>query len=251
MSPQENTTESSRKSRKPSIWEIYYPYKIDAHRDVVHLSSFPEIILLWPIMLTVFLCAFLQSTGLMVDVTAGWLFLVILGLNLLVLVQDFDQKQFVIFLLLVLACLLGIWIINLYGFSFLKTFAHWILSFEPKLSTHAYVLVGMILFVLIVWGAVSPLFSYWKIEQNEFVHFTRPVGRDMSIARMGCTVYKEIPDIFQCLLTGGGGNLVIKRNDQVVSIINNVPFLGLRMEAIEDMLSETRVTVAGEPHTGA
>lgn len=251
MSPQENTTSCSSKSRKPTIWEIYYPYKIDAHRDVIHLSSFPEIVLLWPTMVGCFLCALLQSTGLIAEVSAGWLFLVILGLNLLVLVQDFDQKQFTIFLLAVLACLLGIWIINLYGFAFLKRFAEWFLSFEPKLSTHAYMLTGVMLLAFFIWGCIVPLFSYWKIEQNEFVHFTRPIGRDMSIARFGCTVFKEIPDIFQCVLTGGGGNLIIKRNDQVVATISNVPFLGLRMAAIEDMLSETRVTVAGEPHSGA
>ena len=59
---------------------------------------------------------------------------------------------------------------------------------------------------------------------------------------MGSTVSKHIPDILEFLLAFGGGSLVIKRDGQVLAEIQHIPFLGLRMRAIEKMLSETRVT---------
>ncbi len=250
-SPHANTASSPRKPRKSSVWEIYYPYEIDGHRDVVHVASFPEIIFFWPTIVVCFLSAFLQGTGIFSPVAAGWMLTIVLVFNFIVLVQDFDQKQFFILVLVTLALLLGIWIVSLYGFSFFKSIANWLASFQPSLSTDAYLLVGSFLLILFSWGVVSAVFDYWRIEQNEFVHFAQPIGRDMSIARLGCTVYKEYPDIFETILTLGGGTLVIKRDNQVLATIRNVPFLGRRMNAIEHMLSETRVTISNESTTSA
>ena len=89
---------------------------------------------------------------------------------------------------------------------------------------------------------MRPLFDYWKLEHNEFVHYIQPFGRDMSIPRMGSTVSKEIPDMLEFFLTYGGGSLVIRRDGEVRARITNIPFLGRRMKIIEKMLSEQRVT---------
>ena len=69
------------------------------------------------------------------------------------------------------------------------------------------------------------------------------MGRDLSIARSDCSVYKEVPDIFEYLLFAGGGSLVIHRGGQVLATIPHVPFLSWRMPAIEHLLAETRVTI--------
>ncbi|MCC6953026.1 MAG: hypothetical protein IT290_02795, partial [Deltaproteobacteria bacterium] len=106
-----------------------------------------------------------------------------------------------------------------------------------------YLLLGVLLLGLFVWGLIIPLFSYWQFEQNEFVHYSQPAGRDMSIARANCTIYKEIPDIFECLLSFGGGTLIVRRNEQILASIPHIPFLGLRMDAIEHLLAETRVVI--------
>jgi hypothetical protein len=233
----------SRPSQNPSILEIYFPKRFDGHKEAVYVASFPQIIFFWPTILTLFACALVQTTT---TFEPGWSAIVIVSLNALVLVQNFDQKKFLIFVLLVLAFGLGVWIVNLYGFTFLKRFAGWILSFDPRFSTDAYLLLGTILLVYFFWGLATPLFNYWKLEQNEFVHYTPPVGRDMSIARSGCTVYKDVPDILEYVLTAGGGTLLIKRDNQVLATIPRVPFLGSRMNAIEEMLSETRVVVDKE-----
>ncbi len=245
-SPQPSTPPKAE--RAPSVWEIYYPRELEGHRDAVFLASFPQIIYFWPTMLVMFVAAFFQGALGLGPVFWGWLVLFVTALNALVLVQDFDQKQFIIFSLILVASILGIWIINLYGFTFLKSIANWILSFEPTMSTDAYLLLGTVLLIFFVWGLVTPLFSYWKLEQNEFVHYTQPVGRDMSIARQGCTIYKEVPDIIECILSGGGGTLVIKRDKDILATIPHVPFLGLRMNAIEHMLSETRVIIDKDSH---
>ncbi|MFN8389176.1 MAG: hypothetical protein U0136_02660 [Bdellovibrionota bacterium] len=246
MAEPEKTEAPAQKRGEPSRLEIFYPGNTEGHRDVIHVASFPEIVFFWPLMLAGFFCAALQGAGLSDGTGTGWLFLFVFLFNFLVLVQDFDQKQFFILVLVLVVATLGIWLCNLYGISIFKSLAEWLLSFQPRFSTHAFLLMSATLFLMLGWGCISALFDYWRFEQNEFVHFTQPVGRDLSIARSGCSVYKEIPDIFECLLTFGGGTLLIKRENQVVATIRNIPFLGKRMTAIEEMLSETRVTVAHE-----
>lgn len=241
-----NAALGSVKSREPSLREIYFPQRTEGHRSSIFVASFPEIIYFWPTLLVSFSAALLQGALGVSDLSMGWLFVVVLGLNLLVLVQDFDQKQFVILLLALLVFGLGSWILQLYGIALLGTIAGWIFSFEPRVSTDGYILMGTILLALMVWGLITPLFSYWRLEQNEFVHYSQPIGKDMSIARIGCTVYKEIPDVFEAILSFGGGTLVIRRQDQILATIPHIPFLGLRMHAIEHMLSETRVVVEKE-----
>jgi hypothetical protein len=187
-----------------------------------------------------FVCAALQGLG-SDDVIIGWIAVSFLVLNFLALVQDFDQKQFVILVLIVVATLLLGWIAQLYGFPILSTVADWFFGFAPTFSTDAYLIIGLTLGLLFAWGMVTPIFDYWRFEPNEFVHYTQPIGRDMSIARLGCTVYKEVPDVLEFFLLFGGGTLVIARQEQVLATIRRVPFLSRRMETVEHLLSETRV----------
>jgi uncharacterized membrane protein YuzA (DUF378 family) len=177
------------------------------------------------------------------SVAAGWFFVGMLALNFVVLAHDFDQKQFIIFMLALIVFGLLAWIMGLYGFAFLRNLVGWMFGFRPILSTDVYLLIGGVLIIMFLFGLISPRFNYWKFEQNEFIHYLQPAGRDRSIARAQCSVYKEIPDVFEYLLFFGGGALVIKRNDQVVATIPHIPFLSFRMPAIERLLGETRVVV--------
>jgi hypothetical protein len=239
----ETVGSSTSTNRSGSVWEIYFPKRAAGHRASIFIASFPEILYLWPTIVVLYLCAFFQGVAGLSPVGLGWLAVIVFCMNLLILVQDFDQKKFLILCLGILAIILGTWIVNLYGFTFLKSIAGWITSFQPAFSTDAYIVMAVILTLMFVWGVVTPLFSYWKLEQNEFIHYSQPVGKDMSIARTGCTIYKEVPDIFECLLGFGGGTLIIRRENQILATIPHIPFLGLRMPAIEHLLSETRVIV--------
>jgi hypothetical protein len=239
--PQPSATAAD--SGEGSLWEIYLPKRGEIHRKTIYIASFPQIVYFWPTILTLFLCALVQAATGTISTGAGWATVIVTTLNLMILVQDFDQKKFIIFVLAVVVSLLGTWIINLYGFTFIQRITGWILGFSPQINTDAYLLMGTLMLVLFIWGMIAPLFSYWRLEPNEFIHYTQPIGKDMSIARAGCTVYKEITDVFESLLGFGSGNLVIRRDNQLLATIQHVPLLAFRMKAIEHMLSETRVVV--------
>jgi hypothetical protein len=248
MNKTEEPIEASRSQnvlplKSASVWEVYAPRSGPRAHGTVYVASFPPILYFWPTMIVCILAAVSQGASGSESVFAGWIFIGMLTLNFIVLAHDFDQKQFIIFMLLLIVLALAGWIVSLYGFTFLKNAVNWIVGFKPMISTDVYLLLGGVLVIMIILGSISPRFSYWKLEQNEFIHYVQPAGRDRSIARAQCSVYKEIPDIFEYLLFFGGGSLVIRRNDQVVATIPHIPFLSLRMPAIEHLLGETRVVV--------
>jgi hypothetical protein len=229
--------------RSASVWEVYLPRRSPRAHGTVYVASFPPILFFWPTVIVCIIAAISQATSGRDSVVAGWIFLGMLMLNFIVLAHDFDQKQFIILILVLVVLGLIAWIVSLYGFPFLRNAVNWILGFRPVLSTDAYLLLGGILLIMFIFGLISPRFSYWKLEQNEFIHYMQPAGRDRSIARAQCSVYKEIPDIFEYLLFFGGGTLTIRRNDQVLATIPRIPFLSFRMPVIEHLLGETRVVV--------
>lgn len=239
---------SNRQSdtKRASRWEVYFPAAPGMDRHEIYVASFPPIIYFWPAMLTFFSCGLLQQAQWVTPGTLGWIALLVFGFNVLVVVQDFDQKKFLILLLVVLALGLGVWILNMKGFTFLGSAVRWLIGLNPTFSTSAFLIFAFILAFLFAWGLIRPMFDYWKLEHNEFVHYIQPFGRDMSVPRVGSTVTKHIPDMLEFILTLGGGSLVIKREGQVRATIPHIPFLGRRMKAIERMLSETRVTTSDD-----
>jgi hypothetical protein len=238
-----SVTQASSSLKSASAWEVYFPRRSPRAHGTVYVASFPPILYFWPTLIVCFLSAFSQAASGHDSIFSGWVFVGVLTLNFIVLAHDFDQKKFVIFILVLAVLGLLAWIVSLYGFTFLRNGVNWIYGFKPILSTDAYLLIGGVLILMFILGLISPRFSYWKLEQNEFIHYLQPAGRDRSIARAQCSVYKEIPDVFEYLLFFGGGSLVIRRNEQIIATIPNIPFLSFRMPAIEHLLGETRVIV--------
>ena len=238
----EATEDEVQVDKKVSRWEVYFPSgKLEGRRSI-YVASFPAIIYFWPLIVVFFTCGILQNYTDIPKGTLGWVALLAFGFNILVIVQDFDQKKFLILILAVVAISLGVWIVQMKELTFLESFVNAMIGLEPTLSTSAYFIFGSILILLMGWGLIHPMFDYWQLAHNEFVHYIQPFGRDISIPRQGSTVVKQIPDILEFILTLGGGCLVISRNGEVMARIPHIPFLGRRMKAIEKLLSETRVT---------
>lgn len=242
MSDEEKAAAKKVNSGEPSRWEVFFPSSVEGDRSAILVASFPAIMYFWPTIAAFYLAGILQGVGIANVGTIGWFAIAIFSVNILVIVQDFDQKKFIILCLVVALLGLGAWIIDMKGMEFLRNIFGFLYNLSPTMSTSAYLVLAMILTVYFFWGMLRPLFDYWRFEHNEFVHYIQPFGRDMSVPRQGSTVSKDVPDMLEFILTLGGGSLVIKREGEVVATIPHIPFLGRRMKAIEKMLSEQRVT---------
>ena len=240
------TTQAKHDSKlmKESIWDIYYPRDLSGDKQAVLVASFPMIIYFWPTMFTFLLCGVLQAMNVS-PTMLGWWASAALLFNLLVIVTDLNQKKFLIAMLTLLVGGLLLYISADKNVSFVGDLGLWIGSLTMTYSTHVYFLIGGFLFVFMGLGILQPRLDYWRFEPHEFTHYLQPWGRDQSVPRQGSTVTREIPDVLELLLTFGGGTLLIRRDNQVVAKIENVPFLGRRMKAIEQMLGVTRVQTMG------
>lgn len=232
--------------RKESIWQVYFPTNIHEDKLVVPVASFPMIIYFWPALITFLACALLQggpdAEGVTVQsVTLGWVATAMFAFNMMVIVTNLDQKKFVIAILIVVVAGLGLYISHIQGLGLWNALVAWLATLEVSYSTDAYYVLFTALCFFFLVGMIQPRVNYWRLEPNEFVHYIQPWGRDQSVPRLGSTVSREVPDVFELLLTFGGGTLVIRRDNQVVARIEHVPFLGRRMIAIERMLGVTLV----------
>jgi len=234
----------SKGMERESIWDIYYPRKVDQDKQAVLVASFPMIIYFWPSMIVFLGCGFLSMVGVSPN-ALGWAGSCALLFNLLVIVTDLNQKKFTIALLTLIVGGLLLYITSQKDVAFVGALGTWVTSLTLTYSTHVYFLVGGFLFVFMGLGCLQPRMDYWRFEPNEFTHYLQPWGRDQSVPRQGSTVTREIPDVLELMLTFGGGTLLVRRENQIVARIEHVPFLGRRMQAIERMLGVTRVRTMG------
>lgn len=239
--PQTSAETSAPKESKESVWEVYWPRKIDGSREAMTVASFPPIVYFWPTMVVLLVGGLLQSLGWSSQVTIGWLVTATLSFNLLVTVVDLDQKKFIISLLILALMGVGLWVAHDKQWAFLGSFTVWLTSLEPTYSGDTLFLLLGAISVLFVIGMMRPRLNYWRFEPNEFTHYVQPFGREQSIPRAGSTVTREVPDMLELILLMGGGSLVVRREGQVVARIEHIPFLGRRMRTLEAMLGVTRV----------
>lgn len=242
VSPEVKPIEHSHATtpKKESAWEVFYPRDINADKSAVLVASFPMIIYFWPSLFVLLFCAVLQPLGVSPQ-WLGWCATLSILFNLLVIVTDLNQKKFVIASLTTIVTSLLLYIAHQKEFGFVSSIGHWIAGFELTYSNDVYMVLCAFLWIFMGVGLAQPRLNYWRLEPNEFTHYVQPWGRDQSVPRLGSTVTREIPDVLEMLLTFGGGTLVIRREGQVVVRVDNVPFLGRRMIAIEKMLGVTRV----------
>ena len=237
--PQESPSASS-KFPKDSVWEVYYPKGVNEDRSAVLVASFPMIIYFWPSLVVFLACWVLQGIGVSPGFL-GWFATLSLLFNLLVIVTDLSQKKFLIAALSLIVGGLLIYIAHQKDFGFVSSLGSWIAGLDLTYSKHVYMVLSIFFWLFMALGLLQPRLDYWRFEPNEFTHYVQPWGRDQSVPRLGSTVTREIPDVLEMMLTFGGGTLVVRREGEVVARVENVPFLGRRMVALEGMLGVTRV----------
>jgi hypothetical protein len=241
---------SARKMRKESgmgagsVLEIFFPFNLDVDRDRVYVASFPKIIYMWPTIVALVACGLIQmAMDVEISAALGWVFIGVFSVNWLIIAQDFPRLKFFILVLMIALIILLIWVINLKGITLLEDVQAFLKSLNPGLTDHTYIIMFVILSVLFLWGITSPLVNHWRFENNEFIHFVRPFGRDQSIPRMGHSVTMEVSDVFEFILCGAA-SIVIKQGPDVVARIENVPFAPRKMRVIDKIIGELKVKQA-------
>lgn len=225
------------------------------------IRGYSKMVYFWPIVLVSLTFYFLsggwwyehgadstvEGTGALIEIqglTVWWM--LIFMLNLLVFVMDFGRSNFLAVFTSIGVVVLGL---TAYGLGTDTQVWNGIYGFFNELdvtvTSNFYLCMFVIFGFYLALAFLFARFNYWELSSNELVHKHGLLGDVRRYPTMHLYVEKEIPDIFEWVLTGGGrllfkpGGVDHKRNDDL--IVENVFFINRAERKIKDFLQKIDV----------
>ncbi|GIW92876.1 MAG: hypothetical protein KatS3mg110_0917 [Pirellulaceae bacterium] len=222
------------------------------------LISYPKVVFLYPsyiagLILSIWMAISIGDQPLDPQnksaVIGSWIFLAVLGTNLVVLSFDFPRTAWLTLLFVVVAIVLGLILLSTYYPDLLPAVGHYLAMIRPMANAAFYgtFVAIMTLVYIFVWCSVQ--FDYWEVRPNELLHHHGIMADLERFPAPNLRVTKEINDVFEYMLLGAGRLVLRPSGEQRPIILENVPFITKKEEAITNMLSALQVKVAHDNDT--
>jgi hypothetical protein len=210
----------------------------------VILRSVPKIVFLYPTLLAAVAAAILVDVVPEHSGTWGALFLAITFFNMIVLAFDFPRTASFTVFAVVVALVIGAFLINEHLFEFWGGLRDSARDVRPEANSQFYWLFagGLALIFLIVL-LIDVRLDYWEILPNQIIHHRGWLGDEDRGPAPGLNVQKEITDVFEFLLLRSG-RLIIQPASGPPFILDHVPNINKRTNQIAGLLKTLDVTVS-------
>lgn len=203
------------------------------------IREWPKMIFLWP---TVILCIVMALANRFAPDFAnvwGGVFLIVFGLNMMVLTFEFPRATSLTVALGLVALLLTLLLIN-HQIGVVSWLKDAIANRQIHASTEFYVFFLLILLSLYVGMVVVTRFDYWELTANELIHHHGLLGDVERFPTDGLKLNKEISDVFEYALCGAGRVIMQIPNTPRPIILENVLNIS-RIGALSDRILDARV----------
>lgn len=207
----------------PGLWALWligkvlvWPLRLLGNRvakdgNVVFLTCFSKWVLFWPLIPVGFVVSHGLDAGNMSTLVVGWLFVLALLVYAVTLTDDVDLLGGIVLLLIVALFVLGSdFLDSRYGIEVLGPLYRAIKAKEPTVSPGVWSLVGWAALVVSCIYTIPKAVLAGRIQASgrsvEEFKFGRRAGNYPTV---GKSVSIQVEDIFEFLLTFGGGYLVI------------------------------------------
>jgi hypothetical protein len=177
----------------------------------------------------------------------GWLFLVVLSINLVVLSFDFPRATSLIIFFCIVAIGLGIWLVAVKLPSVLPILGDIVASIQPMANATFYWFFVTVLGVIYLGVWLNTRFDYWEVRPNELLHHHGFLSDLERFSAPSLRIDKEINDIFEYLLLGAGRLILTPSNERRSIVLDNVLWISKKEKAITRMLGALQVQVRNEP----
>ncbi len=228
--------------------------KDEAPRQI-YLVSYPKIVFLYPIFVAALAAAIWLSclkaenrldAANTTAVTINTVFVVILGINLVVLAFDFPRTTSLTLFFCIAAVVMGLLLWFRVNPNILRFITEHLPEFQPLANVTFYwsivgILGGIFLVVMIVVR-----FDYWEVRANELLHHHGFLANLERMSAPNLRIDKEINDVFEYMLLRSGRLILQPSNERRAIILDNVPFIKKKEEAITRMLSALQVQIRPE-----
>lgn len=213
-------------------------------QESVTLVAYPKIIFMWPTWLIALAAAvFLSFAGDQQNSTivVTWTFLIVLGINLVVLGFDFPRTTSLTLFFLGVAIVLAAVLLVVYMPNVLPAVTDWVTSIHPRANATFYWLVSIVLTAIFILVLINRRFDYWEVRPNELLHHHGILSDLERFPSPHLRVEKEINDIFEYLLLGSGRLILQPSGERKAIVLDNVPWISHKEREITQLLGALQV----------
>ncbi len=213
----------------------------------VVLMSYPKIVFLYPVFLAALVAAIWLSClhdPLTADsrtaVAINTIFLVVLGLNLVILAFDFPRTTSLTLFFCAVAVVMGLLLWFRVNPDILPHIHGLLAAFRPLANPAFYWTIVVVLGVIFLVMLVVVRFDYWEVRPNELLHHHGFLANLERMSAPNLRIDKEINDIFEYLLLRSGRLIIQASNERRAIVLDNVPLITKKETAITRMLGASR-----------
>ncbi|HEX5446163.1 MAG TPA: hypothetical protein VFW87_20210 [Pirellulales bacterium] len=217
------------------------------------LISYPKVIFLYPMLLAAVAAALYMSfTRRPLDsdnptaTTIATIFLGIVAVNFVVLAFDFPRTTSLTLFFFAAAVVMGLILLFEYEPQALPAITETFGRFRPLANATFYWTVAAILGVIFAVSYVVVHFDYWEVRPNELLHHHGVLSNLERFSAPHLRIDKEINDVFEYLLLRSGRLILQPSSERRAIILDNVPFIERKEQALTRMLGALQVQVRAE-----
>ncbi len=217
-------------------------------RVVIH--PWPKVILQWPLVLASVLFYFLgggwwADTGPVSAEALGLWWMMVFLFTLVIQTFDFGRGNIVAVFASVGVILLGLYIWEIQGgVEIYKAIHRFFANSQLALDQNFYLAISLIYALMFLFAFLTTRFDYWVLEPNRLMHKHGLLGDEKQYATLQMSVEKEIPDILEWLIFGGG-RLIFKpgpgADASKTLIVDNVFRVNTVERRVRDFLGSIKV----------
>jgi len=225
----------------------------DEAPNQIYLISYPKIVFLYPMFLAALVAAiwlsFLENP---LDkdshtvVALNTVFVVVLALNLVILAFDFPRTTSLTLFFCIAAIVMGLLLWFRVNDQILPHLTAVLAAFCPLANPTFYWSIVGTLGVIFLIVMVVVRFDYWEVRANELLHHHGFLANLERMSAPNLRIDKEINDVFEYMLLRSGRLILQPSNERRAIILDNVPFIKKKEQAITRMLSALHVQIRPE-----
>lgn len=209
----------------------------------VVIRSLPEVVFLYPTMVAAALCSLMVWQDWGSHSLWGHVFLIVFGLNMVVVAFDFPRTTSLTILFLIVAVVLGAILLNDRK-EFFPALQDQTAKLHPAADAQFYFLIALLLAVIMaVVFIIHTWFDYWEVSSNELIHHHGILGSLERLPSPNIKLDKEITDVFEYFLLGAGMLVITPTGEGRPIVLRNVPHIERVESQIKQVLGVTDVQI--------
>jgi hypothetical protein len=209
----------------------------------VILISYPKVVFMWPSFLAAMVAAIVMSVSSGAAAAMGWLFLIVLSLNLVIVSFDFPRTTSLLLFFAVAALLLALALTAIYIPTLIPSISKLLTSLHPEANATFYLLFCFVMAFVFLGVFLQARLDYWEVRPNELLHHHGMLSDLERFPSPHLRIEKEINDVFEYFLLGSGRLILQPSNERKAIVLDNVFWISDKEKEITKLLGALQVQV--------